>query len=53
MKKIMNDLKFKIVSDANDPVLSEYMDNTVVYVKPGIYAMSTRKLDALKRIAML
>ena len=51
----MNDLskiKFKMVDEIKDEWLDTlFDDDSVVYVKPGIYAMSTRKLEALLNIA--
>ena len=47
-------IKFKIVDEIKDEWLSTlFDDDSVVYVKPGIYAMSTRKLEALLHIAKL
>ena len=40
----MNDVKFKIVENINDDeLMSIFDDDTTVYVKPGVYAMSDRK----------
>ena len=50
----MNDIKFKIVNDINDDeLMSIFDDDTVVYVKPGVYAMSDRKLESLVNIAKI
>lgn len=53
----MNDLskvKFKIVDDIKDEWLTTlFDDDSVIYVKPGVYAMSTRKLESLFYIAKL
>ena len=46
--------KFKIVENIEDEWLSSIFDDEyTVYVRPGIYAMSTRKLEALIYIAKL
>ena len=53
----MNDLskfKFKIVDHIEDEWLTTlFDDDSVIYVKPGIYAMSNRKLEGLINIARL
>ena len=55
----MNDLnfkdyKFKIIENIDDEdILDIFSSNNVVYVKPGVYAMSTRKLEALMKIAYI
>lgn len=50
----MNDIKFKIVENINDDeLMSVFDDDTVVYVKPGVYAMSDRKLESLINIARI
>ena len=53
----MNDLskfKFKIVDHIEDEWLETlFDDDSVVYVKPGVYAMSDRKLEGLLKIAKL
>jgi hypothetical protein len=50
----LDDYKFKIIENIDDEDLLDMFDsNNVVYVKPGIYAMSTRKLEALIRIAYI
>ena len=49
-----NDYKFKIIENIDDEdLLSMFSSDNVVYVKPGIYAMSTRKLEALIKIAYI
>lgn len=53
----MNDLSkitFKIVDEIKDEWLDTiFDDDSVIYVKPGNYAMSTRKLESLLYIAKL
>ena len=50
----MNNYKFKIVEQIEDEWLASIFDDDyTVYVKPGVYAMSTRKLEALIYIAKL
>lgn len=50
----MSDVKFKIVEDINDEdLLSIFDDNTTIYIKPGVYAMSDRKLESLINIARI
>ena len=50
----MNNYKFKIVEDIEDSELSSiFNDEYTVFVKPGSYAMSTRKLESLIYIAKL
>ena len=53
----MNDLskiKFKIVEEIKDEWLTSlFDDDSMIYVKPGVYAMSTRKLESLFYIAKL
>lgn len=47
-------MKIKIVEEMNDEYLSDLINGgNTVYVKPGIYAMSTRKIEALIKIAEL
>ena len=54
MKSNLSDYKFKIVEHIEDEWLSSIFDDEyTVYVKPGVYAMSTRKLEALIYIAKL
>ena len=48
------DVKFKIVNEIQDEeIISFFEDDTIVYVKPGIYAMSERKLESLRHIAKI
>ena len=53
----MNDLskfKFKIVNHIEDEWLETlFDDDSVIYVKPGVYPMSNRKLEGLIKIAQL
>ena len=50
----MNNIKFKIVDSINDAdLMSIFNDETAVYVRPGVYAMSDRKLESLKNIAWI
>ncbi len=50
----MNDIKFKIIENIEDEdLMSLFNDDTTVYVKPGIYAMSDRKLESLINIARI
>jgi len=50
----LSNIKFKIVDDIKDEWLTTlFDDDSVVYVKPGVYAMSTRKLESLFYIAKL
>ena len=47
-------MRIKIVEEMNDEYLSDLINGgNTVYVKPGIYAMSTRKIEALIKIAKL
>lgn len=47
-------MKIKIVEEMNDEYLSDLVNGgNTIYVKPGIYAMSTRKIEALIKIAEL
>ena len=47
-------VKFKIVDEIKDEWLTTLFDEeNVIYVKPGVYAMSTRKLESLFHIAKL
>lgn len=47
-------IKFKIVDEIKDEWLETlFDDDSVIYVKPGVYAMSTRKLESLFYIAKL
>lgn len=50
----LSKIKFKIVDEIKDEWLDTiFDDDTVIYVKPGNYAMSTRKLESLLYIAKL
>lgn len=50
----MNDIKFKIVEDLNEEdLMSMFDDDTTIYVRPGVYAMSDRKLESLIYIAKI
>jgi len=50
----LSNIKFKIVDEIKDEWLTTlFDDDSVVYVKPGVYAMSTRKLESLFYIARL
>lgn len=50
----MDDIKFKIVDKIDDEdLISIFDDNTYVYVRPGVYAMSDRKLESLKNISRI
>lgn len=55
--KMMSDLnkyRFKMVNHIEDNWLTSIFDDEyTVYVKPGVYAMSTRKLEALINIAKI
>lgn len=47
-----NDIKFKIIDKIDDDeLMSIFDDDTYVYVKPCVYAMSSRKLESLINIA--
>ena len=50
----MSNVRFKIVDAIDDEeLMSIFDDNTTVYVRPGVYAMSDRKLESLKNIAWI
>ena len=50
----LSKIKFKIVDEIKDEWLATlFDDDSIIYVKPGIYAMSTRKLESLFYIAKL
>lgn len=55
MKKLdYSKYKFKIVENIqDDELLTMFNDEYTVYVKPGTYAMSSRKLEALIEIAYI
>ena len=49
-----SDYKFKIIENIDDENLwNMFATENVVYVKPGTYAMSTRKLESLIKIAYI
>lgn len=51
---MMNNITFKIVEDINEEdLMSIFNDDTAVYVKPSVYAMSDRKLESLLNIAKI
>ena len=46
--------KFKIIENIEDEnLLDMFSTSNIVYVKPGIYAMSSRKLESLMKIAYI
>ena len=50
----MSNVQFKIVDAINDDeLMSIFNDDVAVYVKPGVYAMSDRKLESLVNIAKI
>ena len=50
----LNNYKFKIIENIDDEsLLDMFSSDNIVYVKPGVYAMSTRKLEALTKIAYI
>lgn len=50
----LSNIKFKIVDKIEDDWLKTLFDEeNILYVKPGVYAMSTRKLESLLHIAKL
>ena len=50
----LSKIKFKIVDRIEDEWLETlFDDDSVIYVKPGVYAMSDRKLEGLLKIAQL
>ena len=50
----INDVTFKIVDKIEDEWLDTLFDDeSIIYVKPGAYAMSARKLESLMYIARL
>ena len=54
MNKIPDNYKIKIVEEMNDEYLSDMFNgNNTIYVRPGVYAMSTRKIESLIKIAEL
>ena len=49
-----NNIKFKIVEELNEEdLMSIFADDTAIYVKPSVYAMSDRKLESLINIAKI
>ena len=49
-----NNVTFKIVKDIDaEDLMSMFEDETIVYVKPSVYAMSERKLESLINIAKI
>lgn len=53
MSNLLN-VKFKIVNKIEDEWLSTLFDDELtIYVKPGVYAMSTKKLESLYYIAQI
>lgn len=54
MNKIPQNYKIKIVEEMHDEYLADMFNGrNTIYVKPGIYAMSTRKIESLMKIAEL
>lgn len=54
MNKIPNNYILRIVDEMNDEYLADMFNGSnTIYVKPGIYAMSTRKIESLIKIAEL
>jgi len=50
----IKDYKFKIIENMDDAdVMRMFSSDNAVYVKPGVYAMSTRKLEALIKISYI
>ena len=50
----IQNIKFKIVDEIKDEWLDTLFDDeSIIYVKPGIYAMSARKIESLLYIAQL
>lgn len=50
----MNNATLKIVNEIDDKdLMSIFNDETIVYVKPGVYAMSDRKLESLINISRI
>lgn len=49
-----NNIKFKIVEDiSEEDLMAMFEDDTAIYVKPSVYAMSDRKLESLVHIAKI
>ena len=54
MNQLNRNYKIKIIEDMKDEYLDDLFTNCdTVYVKPGVYSMSTRKLESLIKIAEL
>lgn len=54
MNKIPKNYKIKIINEIQDEDLYKmFNDDNVVYVKPGVYAMSSRKIESLIKIAVI
>lgn len=54
MNRIPPNYKIKIVEEMQDEYLVDMFNGSnAIYVKPGIYAMSTRKIESLMKIAEL
>ena len=54
MNQLNHNYKIKIIEDMKDEYLDDLFTNyDTVYVKPGVYSMSTRKLESLIKIAEL
>lgn len=54
MNKIPHNYKIKIVDEMQDEYLTDMFNGSkTIYVKPGVYAMSTRKIESLIKIAEL
>ena len=50
----MRNVTLKIVDEIDDKdLMSIFNDDTIVYVKPGVYAMSDRKLESLINISRI
>ena len=54
MNKIPQNYRIKIVEEMQDEYLADMFNGSnTIYVKPGIYTMSTRKIESLMKIAEL
>ena len=54
MNQLNRNYKIKIIEDMKDEYLDDLFTNCdTVYVKPGVYSMSTRKLESLIKIAYI
>ena len=50
----LSEFTLKVVKNADDPRLKNvFLENNTIYVQDGIYAMSSRKIESLKRIAYM